>query len=547
MRKILLVTAAAWACGTSAGAQAAAGYVAPRDVAYDASKCVGGYAPPLINYDGHAGLEVKGPCVPEAVKLAAEALGMGRFRPIGLKNINGMRFTATGRLADDRGRMGAVTKMLVHMNYVGPGMRLQLEGARADGAPLKEIRVFSGGYAWNEAAMGDGATAAPTDAADQRAALLKLTPFGAMLSIVEAEGNAEVSIVKGKTVLRGTSPYDGIPVTVTLNAQNRPERAEATLKGRRYAATFAEYREEAPPYVVYFPMQMQWSVDGRPLAQLQVTEFRSNPFVALPIPAVARNPAADRKDAAFPKRKAPADIFIESVRPQGQTPRSPDGRPDLSGTWGGFPAAVGPNGRRSNELFEPDQGVAERASYAWRKPPYKPEFWGQVESLDFGTVDADPAFNCVPQGVPRQGAPTNIIQTTKEIWMYDNGLARQIPMDGRARHPDDADFDTYLGLPLGHWDGDTLVIESTGFTDNSWLGWTGYFHTNRMTVTERVRREGDVLYWDATVFDPQIFTEPYKMETQVRRLNTSPTARIVETPPCSEQDLEMMVDKYFRG
>lgn len=246
------------------------------------------------------------------------------------------------------------------------------------------------------------------------------------------------------------------------------------------------------------------------------------------------------------KRVSPAETFIQTLKPAGQTPRTPDGHPDLTGTWGGFPPPAGPAGRRSNEALEPDQAVMERGS-AWNKPPYKPEFWAKVEGLDFGKVDVDPAFHCVSQGVPRLGPPSNILQSAKEIWFYSGTQLRQIPIDGRARNPDDADYDTYLGIPLGHWEGDTLVIESTGFTDNTWLGWEGYFHSNRMTVVERIRRDGDILHWEATVTDPKVLSEPWTMEPVVRRLNKNPGARINEAPPCNEMDLDQIVDQYFRG
>ena len=64
-------------------------------------------------------------------------------------------------------------------------------------------------------------------------------------------------------------------------------------------------------------------------------------------------------------------------------------------------------------------------------------------------------------------------------------------------------------MGLAHWDGDTLVIESVGFNDVSWLGWEGYFHTDKMEVTERFTRNGDLLFYNFTVNDPDVLMEPW--------------------------------------
>lgn len=260
----------------------------PKDVPPDRSKCpASGHAPPILAYGGSP-YELAGPCTPQAVRDAAEAIGMGRNRPIGVKNIITFRYYANGVLADEAGRMDKISKLQAHISYVIPAMRMELEGVHADGSPLKEVRVFAESFAWNETAPGIGATPAPRDAAQQRAPLVKLTPVGALMSIVEAEGNAKVSKVRGKTTLSGASPYDNVPVTVTLDAKNRPETVVVLADQHRYEARFEAYTDETPPYMVVFPSHMIWTLDGKPLADLKVTEFRSNPYAIFPIPAVAR-------------------------------------------------------------------------------------------------------------------------------------------------------------------------------------------------------------------------------------------------------------------
>jgi hypothetical protein len=288
MRKLVAVTAAAVFVAAIAGAQP------PAPVSCTSS----GYAPPQYgvfgqNVDGQTAYEIASPCIPIEVRDAAEAVGMGRHRPLGVKNVITIMFSAEGTSAGSGGTMDNVSKADFQISYVVPAMRLALEGAHADGKPLKEIRVFADRYAWNEARQGMGATPAMMTLAD-RAPLVKLTPFGALWSVIEAEGHAKVSKVNGKAVLTGASPYDGIEVTTTLDDKNLPESVTAKANGHVYGATFADYRDTwESKYLVIFPSQIRWTVDGRPLADLRVTAFKSNPYVVFPVPAGVRQAASN--------------------------------------------------------------------------------------------------------------------------------------------------------------------------------------------------------------------------------------------------------------
>ena len=90
---------------------------------------------------------------------------------------------------------------------------------------------------------------------------------------------------------------------------------------------------------------------------------------------------------------------------------------------------------------------------------------------------------------------------------------RILPLDGRRRDENDYQFSTRNGMGLAHWEGDTLVIESVGFGDTTWLGWESYFHTDKMEVTERFTRQGDLLYYNFTVTDPDVLMEPRRTPT----------------------------------
>jgi hypothetical protein len=203
---------------------------------------------------------------------------------------------------------------------------------------------------------------------------------------------------------------------------------------------------------------------------------------------------------------------LAAQSPASSTPRLPDGRPDLNGTW--IPAGGG----RGGALKLPDgsicvTGCADRlppapaaagrggARGAGGPPPrnfpkYKPEYLAKVKELDDNQVKFDTGLRCQPPGVPRIGPPAKIVQTAKEVvFLYDdlNGpFFRIIPIDGRAHRPV-SDGRTYLGDAVGKWEGDTLVVETTNFNEDTWLIDNGALHTRDLRVVETLRRTGDKL------------------------------------------------------
>jgi hypothetical protein len=239
-------------------------------------------------------------------------------------------------------------------------------------------------------------------------------------------------------------------------------------------------------------------------------------------------------------------LMMSRNQPVGETPRRPNGKPDMTGAWGAnWPPPFGVYGRRELDTSEPDQATLQRANQ-WNKPIYRPEFWEKVHSLDWSTIEVDPVYNCGRRGTPRLGPPNRIMQNEKEIWLMYGGETTRVIQIGAKHDEEDPDFDTYYGKSVANWDGDTLVIDSVGFNDLTWLRWQGYFHTNRMSVKETLRREGNLLFWQNTVTDPQVLQEPWTSDVSVRRIN--PTADSPEeNPPCDERDAEGIFDKYYRG
>jgi hypothetical protein len=254
--------------------------------------------------------------------------------------------------------------------------------------------------------------------------------------------------------------------------------------------------------------------------------------------------------------------------PQAQvvaTPRASDGKPDLTGIWvpaggraGGatfdefgsgetvFPARDG-----SFENFENDNALRRLGDR--NKPLYRPEFWAQVRENDANGNQLDPEFKCRSYGVPRMGAPSQIVQTKDQVvLLYAGGFAGQntfrvIPTDGRPHNQTRVTQETWKGDPVGRWDGDTLVIDTIGFTDESWLHKSGYFHSFKLHVIERLTRTGNTLRWEATVEDPEVLLEPWRMNPITRVIDARPNAFVPEDLPCEERDLQHMTLKVRSG
>ena len=125
----------------------------------------------------------------------------------------------------------------------------------------------------------------------------------------------------------------------------------------------------------------------------------------------------------------------------------------------------------------------------------------------------DPVYQCFPPGTPRvylHPFPMEIVQLPGRVVMmfeYDH-LIRQIHTDGREHRTDLAAM--WMGDSTGHWEGDTLVIETVNLNDKTWVDRRGVPHSDQMRVIERIRRVGDEqLQIDVTVEDPIAFTEPW--------------------------------------
>jgi hypothetical protein len=164
-----------------------------------------------------------------------------------------------------------------------------------------------------------------------------------------------------------------------------------------------------------------------------------------------------------------------------------------------------------------------------------------VKTLDANQVKEDSILRCQPPGVPRIGPPAKIVQTRREvIFFYDDvngGFFRVIPIDGRPHRKDVPA--SYLGDAIGRWDGDTLVVETVNFNEDTWLTDDGAFHTKDLRVVERLRRTGDTIEWIATAHDPAVLSEPWSPPARMLQLTDQ---ELEESPRCEDRSLAHMQD-----
>jgi hypothetical protein len=210
-------------------------------------------------------------------------------------------------------------------------------------------------------------------------------------------------------------------------------------------------------------------------------------------------------------------------------PRTADGRPDLSGVWGNFgqaPLSFGSGGAAGAPL--PDGTLPTGVNQ------FRDIGSGFKDGLPFQPWDADlkkkrmadnskdnPDAHCLPMGLMQlhtHPQPRKIIQspTVIAILYEGNSAVRQIFTDGRPL-PNNDPQPWWYGYSTGHWDGDTLVVETTGFKDGGWLDIYGSPLTDAAKWTERFRRVNfGTLAIDITVDDPRAYTKPWTVTVTQR-------------------------------
>jgi len=222
-----------------------------------------------------------------------------------------------------------------------------------------------------------------------------------------------------------------------------------------------------------------------------------------------------------------------------RAPRADGGKPDLNGIWQTLNEAnydlEGHNARAAMALrpgpygpvpaapvlalgavgaVPPSLGVVEGGEI-----PYKPEALTKKKENQENWLTRDPEIKCYLPGVPRATyipQPFRIFQNASQIFITYQfaGAVRNIFL----KDPGPAPVDAWMGQSFGHWEGDTLVVDVTGLNDQTWFDRAGNFHSDALHVVERYTRiSPDVISYEATIEDPNVFTRPWKISMPLYR------------------------------
>jgi len=234
----------------------------------------------------------------------------------------------------------------------------------------------------------------------------------------------------------------------------------------------------------------------------------------------------------------------QALPPGGRAPRTSDGHVNLSGIW--FAGAMGVDdvtaaGSAARRQFDPKLTPEE-------KPPFQP--WAAERVKQRSEVETElerPSVNCLPRGVPgmfiTNPYPIQLIQTPGLLAQLNelNNNFRVIPTDGRphSKDPDPA----FNGEGIGHWEGDTLVIDTIAIDERTWNNYTGWFHSDQEHVVERIKRPSmNYLVYQVTIEDPKVLTKPWTSAPRVWTLGHEPLQEYYCTNNQEKKALEKLRD-----
>ncbi|HTS60737.1 MAG TPA: hypothetical protein VMH28_01875 [Candidatus Acidoferrales bacterium] len=222
-----------------------------------------------------------------------------------------------------------------------------------------------------------------------------------------------------------------------------------------------------------------------------------------------------------------------------RAPRADGGKPDLNGIWQALNEAnydlEGHNARPAMALRPGPYGPVPAAQIlalgavgavppslgvvVGGEIPYKPEALKRKQENQENWLTRDPEIKCYLPGVPRatyMPQPFQILQSASQIFFAYQyaGAVRNIYL----KDPGPAPVDSWMGQSFGHWEGETLVVDVTGFNDQTWFDRAGNFHSDALHVVERYTRTSpDVISYEAMIEDPNVFTRPWKISMPLYR------------------------------
>jgi hypothetical protein len=258
--------------------------------------------------------------------------------------------------------------------------------------------------------------------------------------------------------------------------------------------------------------------------RLRITTQRTVLF-ALLLSAPVSAQWLDQPDSRIPRTKdGKPDL---NAKP----PRAHDGKPDLSGVW---------IRREGENAPVPSNEFAY--SLSWFMPknadiPLQPAAAAIFKERAAREGGGRPSEHCLPHGVPGAmlpPAPFKIVQTPGlTLILYEDWVDfRQIFTDGR-KHPKSMN-PTWYGYSVGEWTGETFVVETAGFNEESWLDGLGLPHSGELRVTERFQRlTAGHLQMEGTINDPKMYTRPWSFKVD---FNSIPNADLIEYVCENEKD-----------
>ena len=248
-------------------------------------------------------------------------------------------------------------------------------------------------------------------------------------------------------------------------------------------------------------------------------------------------------------------------------PRLANGRPDLNGVWQTLNEAnfdiqmhvarpamalqAGPYGQvpaasvlalGAVGAVPPGVGVVEGDAL-----PYLPDALNTKRENQANWLTRDPEIKCYLPGVPRatyMPYPFQIVHSESSLLIaYEYaGAVRDVFM----KDPGPAPVDSWMGQSVGRWDGDTLVVDVSGFNDQTWFDRSGNFHSDALHVVERYTRTSrDVIAYEATIEDPKVFSRPWKMSMALYR-RQEPNAQLMDFK-CVEFVEELMFGQWRKN
>ncbi len=232
--------------------------------------------------------------------------------------------------------------------------------------------------------------------------------------------------------------------------------------------------------------------------------------------------------------------------------RLADGHPNLNGIWQAMNTAnwdLLAHGAQQSLVLDAGAEFAEPGGIGvvdGGEIPYLPAALEKKKQNYAKRLELDPEVKCYLPGVPR----ATYMPFPFQIFQSEKAMAIAYEYDGAFRNiflkdPGPAPIDTWMGQSYGKWEGDTFVVDVTGLDERTWLDRAGDFHTNQIHVVERYTLHSpDVLWYEATITDPGVYSKPWKISMPLYR-HVEKNAQILEFK-CVEFVEDLMYGKYSK-